>query len=180
MRRPLAAIAAAVAILAAATAGGLLIAACGGSSDSASATQTATAEGSGGQPLDMSSMFAQALDPLVTDGTITSDQESAVIDALSSSGPGGAQGQGGQPSPGATPPSGEMPSDGATPPSGGQQGSMPDPSQMFDSTLDGLVDDGTITASQQTAISEALSSAMQQAGPGQQSSTSAVGSVQQG
>jgi hypothetical protein len=170
MRRPLAAIAAAVVILAAATAGGLLLAACGGSSDAADSAQTAAAGGPGGQPPDMSSMFAEALDPLVEAGTITSDQETAVISALGSAGPGGAQGQGGQPSPGATPPSGQMPDDGATPPSGGQQGSMPDASQMFDSTLDGLVSDGTITASQQTAISEALSSAMQQGGSTQQQS----------
>jgi competence protein ComGC len=118
----------------------------------------------------MSSTFAEALDPLVSDGTITSEQESAVIDALSSAGPGGAQGQG-QPSPEATPASGQAPSSGGTPPAG-QQGSMPDASQMFGSTLDELVGDGTITASQQSAISEALSSAMQQAGPGQQGSSS--------
>jgi hypothetical protein len=170
MRRSIAAVAVAVAMLAAVTAGGLLIAACGGSSDSGSTTQAATAAGPGGQMPDMSAMFTTALDPLVTDGTITSDQESTVISALSSAGPGG-QGQAGQPSPGATPPSGQVPSGGATPPSGGQQGSRPDASQMFGSTLDGLVSDGTITASQQTAISEALSSAMQQAGPGQQQSS---------
>ena len=41
---------------------------------------------------------------------------------------------------------------------------MPDPSQMFGSTLDDLVSDGTITSAQETAISEALSSAMQQGG----------------
>ena len=84
MRRPLVAVAVAVVILAAATAGGFLIAACGGSSGSASTTQTAAA-GPAGQAPDMSSLFAQALDPLVEDGTITSDQESAVIDALGSS-----------------------------------------------------------------------------------------------
>jgi hypothetical protein len=52
---------------------------------------------------------------------------------------------------------------------------MPDPSQMFGTALDALVSDGTITSSQETAISEALSSAMQQGGPGrQQSSTSSA------
>jgi hypothetical protein len=153
------------AILAAATAGGLLIAACGSSSGSASDT-TQAAGGVTGQPPDMSSLSTTALDPLVQDGTISSDQESAVIEALSSTMPGG--GQGGQPSPGATPPSGEMPGAGATPPSSGQLESMPDAGQMFGSALDGLVSDGTITSSQQTAIGEALSSAMQQAGPGQQ------------
>jgi hypothetical protein len=172
MRRPLAAVAVAVVILGTAAAGGLLIAACGGSSDSASTTQTATGQSPGGQQ-DMSSMFADALDPLVEDGTITSDQESAVIEALGSSGPSG-QGQGGQPSAGATPPSGQTPSAGGSPPASAQQGSMRDPSEMFDSALDDLVSDGTITASQQSAISEALSSAMQQASPGQQGATSST------
>ena len=173
MRRPLVAVAVAAVLLAAALAGGLVLAACG-SSDDASATQAA-ATGPAGQPPDMTSMFAQALDPLVEDGTITSDQESAVIEALGSSGPGG---QGGQPSPGATPPSGEMPAAGATPPGGGQQGSMPDPSQMFGTALDDLVGDGTITTSQETAISEALSAVMQQGGPGrQQTSTSSTSST---
>jgi len=165
MRRPLVAVAVAAVILAAALAGGFVLAACG-SSDDASATQAA-ATGTAGQPPDMSSMFAQALDPLVEDGTITSDQESAVIEALGPSGPGGQGGQpsGGQPSPGATPPAG------ATPPGGGQQGSMPDPSQMFGTALDDLVSAGTITSAQQTAISEALSSVMQQGAPGQQQSS---------
>jgi hypothetical protein len=155
-------------ILAAAAAGGLLLSACGGSSDSASATQAAGALG--GRPPDMSSLFAEALDPLVADGTITSDQERAVIDALGTSGPGGAQGQAGQPSPGATLPSGQAPSTGATPP-GGRQGSAPGSSQMFGSALDGLVRDGTITSSQRTAIGEALSSATRQAAHGQQESS---------
>jgi len=166
------AVALAAVILAAALAGGFVLAACG-SSDDADATQAA-ATGPAGQAPDMSSMFAEALDPLVEDGTITSDQESAVIEALGSGGPGG-QPAGGQPSPGATPPSGEMPAAGATPPSGGQQGSMPDPSQLFGTALDDLVSAGTITSSQETAISEALSSAMQQGGPGrQQTSTSST------
>jgi hypothetical protein len=174
MRRPIVAVAAAVVILAAATTGGLLLVACGGSSGSASTTQTAATDGSGGQPPDMSSMFGTALDPLVEAGTITSDQETTVIDALTSSMPSGGQGgQGGRPSPGATPPTGQMPSSGATPPSGAQQGSAPDASQMFSSTLDGLVSDGTITSAQETAVSEALSSAMQNAGPGGQQQTSA-------
>ena len=175
MRRPIVAVVVAVVILAAATTGGLLLAACGSSSGSASTTQTAATDGPGGQAPDMSSMFSTALDPLVEAGTITSDQESTVIDALTSSMPTG--GQGGQPSPGATPPSGQAPTDGATPPSGGQQGSMPDAGQMFSSTLDDLVSDGTITSAQETAISEALSSAMQNAGPGSQQQTS-TGSTQ--
>jgi hypothetical protein len=175
MRRPLVAVAIAVAILAAATTGGLLLAACGSSSGSASTTQAAATNASGGQAPDMSATFTAALDPLVKAGTITSAQESTVIDALSSSMPSG--GQGGQPSAGATPPSGQTPAAGATPPSGGTQGSKPDASQMFSSTLDGLVSDGTITSAQETAISKALSSAMQQAGPSGQQQTS-TGSTQ--
>lgn len=167
MRRPLVAVAIAAAILAAATTGGLLLAACGSSSGSAGTAQAAGA--SGGQRPDMSAMFTAALDPLVQDETITSAQESDVIEALSQSMPVG--GQAGQPSPAATPPSGQTPGAGATPPSGGQQGSAPDPSRMFGSTLKNLVSDGTITSAQKTAIGETLSSAMQQSGPGQQAST---------
>ena len=170
MRRPIAAVAVAVLILAAVTVAGFGIAACGSSSDSAATTAQAAVTGApGGQAPDMSALFTKALDPLAEDGTITSEQESAVIDALASSTPGG--GQGGQmPSAGATPPSGQAPSDGATPPSG-SQGSMPDPGQMFSTALDSLVSDGTITSAQETAITEALSSAMQQGGPSGQSTT---------
>jgi hypothetical protein len=176
MRRPIVAVAVAALILAAVTVAGFGIAACGSSSDSATA-QAATGAPGGGQAPDMSAMFTTALDPLVKDGTITSDQESTVIDALSSSTPGGGQGQGGQmPSPGATPPSGQAPSDGATPPSV-TQGSAPDPSQMFSSALDSLVSDGTITSAQKTAITEALSSAMQQNAPGGQQSTTQTGTT---
>jgi hypothetical protein len=170
MRRPIVAVVVAVVILAAATTGGLLLTACGSSSGSASTTQAAATNAPGGQAPDMTSVFSSALDPLVEAGTISSDQESTVLDALTSSMP--SSGQGGQPSPGATPPSGQAPSAGATPPSGAQ-GAMPDASQMFSSPLDSLVSDGTITSAQETAISEALSSAMQKAGPGGQQQTSA-------
>ena len=169
MRRPIFAVVIAVVVLAAATTGGLLLVACGSSSGSASTTEAAATNAPGGQAPDMSSTFSSALDPLVKAGTITSDQESTVVDALTSSMPSG--GQGGQPSPGATPASGQAPSSGATPPGGGQQGSAPDAGQMFSSTLDGLVSDGTITSAQETAISKALSSAMQNAGPGAQQQT---------
>ena len=174
MRRPLSAVLVAAAILAAATTGGLLLAACGSPSGSASTTQAAVAGGAGGQAPDMSATFKTALDPLVKDGTITSSQESAVLDALSSSMPGG--GQGVQPGAGATPPAGQTLGDGATPPSGGQQGSAPDPGRMFSSQLNSLVSDGTITSAQETAVSKALGSAMRQAGPGggQQASTSST------
>ena len=109
MRRPIVAVAVATLILAAVTVAGFGIAACGSSSDSATTTQAAaTGAPGGGQAPDMSALFTQALDPLVEDGTITSDQESAVIDALATEAPGAGQGQGGQmPSPGATPPSGQ-------------------------------------------------------------------------
>jgi hypothetical protein len=172
MRRPIVAVVVAVVILAAATTGGLLLAACGNSSGSASTTQAAATNAPGGQAPDMSATFSAALDPLVKAGTITSGQESTVVAALTSSMSSG--GQGGRPSPGATPPSGQAPSAGSTPP-GGAQGSAPDASQMFGSTLDGLVSDGTITSAQETAISKALSSAMQNAGPGgQQTSASST------
>ena len=42
---------------------------------------------------------------------------------------------------------------------------------MFSSALDALVDGGTITSAQETAIAQALSSAMQQGGPGRQGGT---------
>ena len=114
MRRPIVAVAVAALILAAVTVAGFGIAACGSSSGSAATTQAAASGApGGGQAPDMTGLVTQALDPLVEAGTITSDQESAVVDALSSSGPG----QGGQmPSAGATPPSGQPPSGGATPP----------------------------------------------------------------
>ena len=163
MRRPIIAVAAAVLILAATTAAGLGISACGSSATTAT-TQAAATGAPGGQAPDMSAAFTAALDPLVKAGTITSDQESTVLDALSSSMPGG---QGGQaPSSGSTPPSGSMPSPGATP-RGGSTGAMPDPSQLFSTALDKLVSKGTITSAQETAISKALSSAMQ-GGPGRQ------------
>ena len=168
MRRPIIAVAVAVLILAAATAAGLGISACGSSTTTATTQAAAGGAPAGGQAPDMSAAFTTALDPLVKAGTITSDQESAVIDSLTSSMPGG---QGGQaPGSGSTPPSGSMPSPGATPQGGGSQGTMPDPSQMFSSALDKLVSGGTITSAQETAISKALSSAMQ-GGPGQQGGT---------
>jgi len=58
-----------------------------------------------------------------------------------------------------------------------QQGSMPDPSQMYSSALDTLVSDGTITTDQATALAEALSSAMQQGGPGGQQDATQTGTT---
>jgi hypothetical protein len=171
MRRPIIAVAVAVLILAVATAAGLGISACGSSAATAATQAAATGAPGGGQAPDMSATFTTALDPLVKAGTITSDQESAVVDALKSSMPG--DGQGGQaPGSGSTPPSGSMPSPGATP-QGGSKGTRPDPSQLFSSALDKLVSNGTITSAQETAISKALSSAMPNAGPGGQQQASA-------
>ena len=174
MRRPIVAVAAAALILATVTVTGFGIAACGSSSGSATTTQAAASGApGGGQAPDMTALFTQALDPLVEAGTITGDQESAVIAALSSSGPG----QGGQmPGAGATPPSGQPPSGDATPPSGAQ-GSMSDPSQMFGAALDALVSDGAITSAQEAAIIKALSSAMPRGGPGGPQSTTQSGTT---
>lgn len=175
MRRPIVAVSVAALILTVATSAGLGLAACGSSSGTATTQAPATGAPGGGQPPDMSARFTQTLDPLVEDGTITSDQETAVVEALASSMP-GPGGQGGQmPSSGATPLSGQMPSPGATPQGGvPQQGARPDPSQMFSSALDSLVSDGTITAVQETAIAEGLAAAMQQGGPGGQQGTTQI------
>jgi hypothetical protein len=169
MRRPIVAVAAAALILAVATAAGLGLAACGSSSGTATTQAAATGAPGGGQPPDLRAVFTQALDPLVEDGTITSDQEAAVTEALTTSMPGpGGEGRAGQaPSSGAAPSGGQMPTPGATPQGGvPQQGSMPEPSQMFSPALDSLVSDGTITSAQQTAITEALSAVMRQGSPG--------------
>jgi hypothetical protein len=146
----------AVLIIAATAAVGATLAACGSSDTSAKAA--ATAPPGGGQRPDMTSMVTQALDPLVEKGTITSDQETAVVAAISASLPsGGAPGQGGTP-PGA----GAQPSPGATPNGGAPpSGSRADPSALFTSTLDALVQKGTITATQEKAIVAALSAGMQ-------------------
>lgn len=136
MRKMIVVVVVAALLVAAASAAGLALTACGSSSEAAAAA-------SGGQPADMSAKFTQALDTLVQDGTITSDQQSAVITALEASAPSsGAPAEGGTPAAGSTPPP------------------MPDPTQMLSSTLDPLVDDGTISAAQETAVIEALGSAL--------------------
>jgi hypothetical protein len=159
-RRIIAVMAAAVA---AATAGGVL-AGCGSSGTTQAAAQSAQPGGGTGM---MSNTFNTALQSLVDDGTITVDQKTAVLKALSS-----AMSQGGPGAQGAAP--GETrPSPGATPPGGGQQGQAPsgaqggapDMSSMFSSALDDLVSAGTITSAQQTAIVEVLSSAKPQGVP---------------
>lgn len=87
-------------ILAAATVGGFAIAACGDSSDGTAKAAVSGPSG-GGQTPDMSAACTQALDRLVEQGTITSEQADAVLDALAAAMPSpGAQPQGELPSPG--------------------------------------------------------------------------------
>ncbi len=148
MRKKIIVLVAVAMIVAAVSAAGLALTACGSSSEAA-ATTPAGQPASGGQPADMSAAFTEALDTLVQDGTITSDQQSAIISALETSAPSaGTRPDGGAPA------DGDAPADGSTPPS------RPDPAEMFSSALDPLVDDGTISSAQETAIIEALSSAM--------------------
>jgi hypothetical protein len=155
MRRPYVAVAIAALILAATVAAGAAITACGSSGFTAKAA--ATAPPGGGQRPDMSGMFTQALDSLVDKGTITSDQEAAVVKAITAAMPsGGAPGQGGTP-----PSAGAQPSPGATPNSGSApSGSRPGLGAMFTTALDALVSKGTITATQEKAIAAALSAGM--------------------
>lgn len=142
MRKKIVVVVVVALIVAVASAAGLALMACGSSSEVAAAASGGQS-GPGGQPPDMSATFTQALDTLVQDGTITSDQQSAVITALEASAP----------SSGA-PPEGSAPAEGSTPPP------MPDPAEMFSSTLDPLVDEGTISSAQETAIIVALSAAL--------------------
>ncbi len=145
----------AAALLLASGASGLVLAACGGSSV---ADAQAQAGPSGmpqpnGQMGDPSTRIAQQLDALVEDGRITSGQQTAVVGAIKAFMPGGSGGapQGAPPSPGAQPSSGAQPSTGAQP---------PDRSAVFSTALDALVEKGTITAAQQTAIEAALTQGM--------------------
>jgi hypothetical protein len=48
---------------------------------------------------------------------------------------------------------------------------------MFSTALDSLVSDGTITSTQETAITKALSAAMQHGGPGGQQGTTQSGTT---
>ena len=148
MRKKIAVIVAVALIVAAASVAGLALTACGSSSGAAaasSASQPASASQAApaGQPADMSATFTKALDTLVQDGTITSDQQSAVIKALEASAPSSN-----------APPAGGQSAAGSTPPT------MPDPTEMFSSSLDPLVTDGTISSAQETAIITALGAAL--------------------
>ena len=103
----------AASLLLAAGASGLVLAACGGSSTADSRAQAGPSgmPQANGQMGDPSAMIAKQLDALVEDGTITIQQQTAVVAAIKTSMPGGAGGapQGAQPSPGAQPPSGRSP-----------------------------------------------------------------------
>ena len=150
----------AAALLLASGASGLVLAACGGSSVTDAQAQAASSGMTrpGGQTGDPGAMIGQQMDALVEDGTLTSDQQTAVVAAIQASMPGGAGGapQGAQPSPGAQPPAGAQP---------------PDRGAMFSTALDALVEKGTITASQETAIEAALTQGMPGAPPSAQPTT---------
>lgn len=166
MHRPFKGLLVAAALALAATGLAGALAACGSTESTAQAqTVPAGASQAGGQQGAPSALFKQALDALVTKGTITSAQEEAVVTALASAmangrpsgsvaSPGAQPTPGVTPAPGATPPSGAMPAPGATPVGGAG------PSAMFSSALDALVKDGTITSAQKTAIVDALGAAM--------------------
>ena len=148
---------------------GFALTACGGSSVAdaqaqAVGTGTTQANGSMGDPSDA---IAQRLAALVEDGTITSAQQAAVVAAVKASMPGGSGGapQGAPPSPGAQPPQGTQPPQVAQP---------PDQGAMFSTALDALVEEGTITAAQQTAIEAALTQGAPNA-PGGAAATPAAG-----
>ena len=102
-----------VSAAAVAVTGAVGLSACGSSESTAQAATTASqgavAGQPGGQMGDPSAMLTQALDPLVSAGAITSDQEQTVVSALSSAMQAGAPSGGTQ-----TPPA--QPSSGSTPP----------------------------------------------------------------
>ena len=153
----------AAALLLASGASGLVLAACGGSSVTDAQAQAASSGMTrpGGQTGDPGAMIGQQMDALVEDGTITSAQQAAVVAAVKASMPGGSGGapQGAPPSPGAQPPQGAQP---------------PDQGAMFSTALDALVEKGTITAAQQTAIEAALTQGVPNA-PGGAAATPAAG-----
>jgi hypothetical protein len=142
---------------------GFALAACGGTSATEAQAQAAPSgmPQANGRMGDPSAMIAQQLDALVADGTITGDQQTAVSAAIKASLPAGSGGtpQGAPPSPGVQPSAGAQPSR---------------PGAMFSAALDALVEKGTITAVQQTAIEAALTQGMPGA-PGGAAATPAAG-----
>ena len=154
MHRSIGAAVLAAALLLTIGASGLVLAACGGSATADAQVQTGPSgmPQVNGQMGDPSTMIAQQLDALVQDGTITSDQQTAVAAAIKASLPAGAGGatQGARPSQGTQP---------------------PDRGAMFTTALAALVQKGTITASQQKAVAAVLASSMPGAPPGARQST---------
>ena len=139
MRRSITAVSTASLAVVAALTIALAVSGCGGSS---SATTLSTPPPSGapqGAGMigdgDPSAMLGSRLALLVEDGTISASQHDSIVTALKGAMTGARTGD-------------------AEPRSGGQP---PDLGAMFSSALDPLVDDGTITPSQETAVTTALS-----------------------
>ena len=163
MHRSTRAVVLAASLLLAVGLSGFALAACGGASAIEAQAQAAPSgmPQANGQMGDPSAMIAQQLDALVADGTITGDQQTAVLAAIKASllERSGGTSQGAPPSPGAQPSAGAQP---------------PRPGAMFSAALDALVEKGTITAVQQAAIEAALTQGMPDA-PGGAAATPAAG-----
>jgi hypothetical protein len=145
-----------------AAAASLAFGACGGSTGSTAAVPAGQPGGpqAGGAPADLSTVVGDALDGLVDDGTITTAQQTAIVEALGED----PRGDGPQASP---PPSPQEPAAKGQPPSG---------DDMAATVLDGLVEDDTLTSAQADAISQALADAMP-GGPGARAPPSAAPEV---
>ena len=131
------------------TTGILVLVGCGGSSSTASRPNR---PGFNGQWGGFGTILTRQLDPLVQKGTITSDQEKAVVTAFENVI--ASRMQGGQsPYQG-----GQAPYQGGQSPAPGTQQQRPQRGAMFASVLASLVKNGTITSAQSKAISQALMS----------------------
>jgi hypothetical protein len=160
MRKTLRAALVTTSLALAVTAAAIGLAACGGPADTGAQAQARPSElprprGPMGDP---NAMVRTLLDTLVTKDVITSSQADAVAAALGKAmeqlrPPATAASPGAQPTPGAQPSAGTRPLD---------------PSTMFSSALDALVEFGAITSAQKTAIVDALSATMGAAPPGAQ------------
>lgn len=143
-------------VLVPAVAAGLVSIGCGGST---AATANVPGPGTSGMPRgqgpgDMSDALSDALDALVDDGTITSAQKTAVVEALS-------KGTRAEPSQDGTPPA--APPQASPPPADrdpAAKAQAPGGAVMFADALDALVKDGTITSAQADAISQAIADAV--------------------
>ena len=131
------------------TSGTLVLAGCGGKSATAGRPNR---PGFNGQWGGLGTMLARQLDPLVQKGTITSDQEKAVVAAFQKVIAGRMQ-SGQAPYQG-----GQAPYQGGQSPAPGVQQQRPQRGAMFASVLAALVKNGTITSAQSEAISQALMS----------------------